>query len=212
MNRKNSTEKTMGRASDHPGISLGASWPGFWNSGSSRAALAENRRARAAELHAPGRACPSRAAPGSLKMGYCSDMRASGISSVTISPLGFAHRHAVAVGRAHHDAFHDRLAADEGFLAAFQDGHHLHVGKKAEKGARGHRSSRCSSLLYRQHCAIACGFAGAPAWGGRFGQPTVPAVGRRNRLPHMQLEGGVQGMEGGAPCITGFWWLLWRTG
>ena len=62
-------------------------------------------------------------------------MRASGISSVTISPFGFAHRHAVAVGRPHHDAFHHGLSADEGFLAAFQDRHHLDMGKKTEKGA-----------------------------------------------------------------------------
>ncbi len=35
----------MGSASDQPGISLGAVWPGFWNSGLSSAALAENRSA-----------------------------------------------------------------------------------------------------------------------------------------------------------------------
>ena len=39
-----------------------------------------------------------------------------------------AHRHAVTVRRAHHDAFHHGLAADKGFLAAFQDRHQLHVG------------------------------------------------------------------------------------
>ena len=49
--------------------------------------------------------------------------------------VGLAHRHAIAVGRAHHDAFHDGLAADEGFLAAFQDRHQLGMGKKTKKRA-----------------------------------------------------------------------------
>ena len=64
---------------------------------------------------------------GSLKIGYFSDMRGSGLSSVTISPFGFAHRDAIAVRRAHHDAFHHGLAADQRFLAAFEDGQHLNV-------------------------------------------------------------------------------------
>jgi hypothetical protein len=38
-----------------------------------------------------------------------------------------AHRHAVAVRGAHHDALHHGLPADEGFLAAFEDGHQLNL-------------------------------------------------------------------------------------
>ena len=68
-------------------------------------------------------------------------MRGSGFSSVTISPLGLAHRHTIAVRGAHHDAFHDGLPADQGFLAAFEDGQHLNMGKKTKKSAKGHDSS-----------------------------------------------------------------------
>src|ERR1035441_5645890 len=50
--------------------------------------------------------------------------------------VGFANRHAVAVGSPHHDPFHDGLSADEGsILAAFQDRHKLGVDKKTEVGA-----------------------------------------------------------------------------
>ena len=36
-----------------------------------------------------------------------------------------AYRDAIAVGRAHHDAFHDGLPADQRLFAALKDGHHL---------------------------------------------------------------------------------------
>ena len=38
-----------------------------------------------------------------------------------------AHRNAIAVRRAHHDAFHDGLASDERLFAALEDGHQLRV-------------------------------------------------------------------------------------
>ena len=46
---------------------------------------------------------------------------------------GFADGNAVGVRSTHHDALHNGLAADEGFLARLQDGEHLDVGKEAEE-------------------------------------------------------------------------------
>ena len=72
---------------------------------------------------------------GNLKILCFSESRPSGFSVGDDFAVGLAHRHAVAVGRPHHDALHHRLPADEGFLAAFQDGHHLSVQEKPEKSA-----------------------------------------------------------------------------
>jgi hypothetical protein len=72
---------------------------------------------------------------------------------------GLAHGDAIAVGGAHHDAFHDSLAADERFLPAFKDGEHLDVRKKAKKCAEG-QIGYLESLLYesiirhRRSCAV----------------------------------------------------------
>jgi hypothetical protein len=41
------------------------------------------------------------------------------------------------VRSAHHHPFHHGLAADEGFLAAFQYGQHLNVREQAEKCSEG---------------------------------------------------------------------------
>ena len=76
-----------------------------------------------------------------------SDMRASGFSSVTISPDRLADRHTIAVRGAHHDALDHGLPADQRFLAAFEDGHHLNVREKTKKGAQGHNSSQSELLL-----------------------------------------------------------------
>ena len=70
-------------------------------------------------------------------LGYFSEMRGSGFSSVTISPVGLAYGDAIAVRRAHHDAFHHGLAADQGrFLAAFEDGQQLDMREKTQETAQ----------------------------------------------------------------------------
>ena len=72
---------------------------------------------------------------GSLKILCFSERRGQRLLVGDDFAVGLAHRHAVAVGRAHHDALHHGLPADEGLLAAFQDGHHLSVQEKLEKSA-----------------------------------------------------------------------------
>ena len=67
-----------------------------------------------------------------------------------------AHRHAVAVRGAHHHAFHHRLAADEGFLAAFQNRQDEAVGETTKVGTQGHGTSHRQLLLYAR-------LGGAPA-------------------------------------------------
>src|SRR5205823_1831458 len=58
---------------------------------------------------------------------------------------GFPNGYAVTMGRAHHDAFHHCLPANEGLLSAFQNRKHLYMGKKPEKRANRHLKPR---ILY----------------------------------------------------------------
>ena len=56
--------------------------------------------------------------------------------------LRIAHGDAVTVRRQHHHAFHHGLAADEGFLTAFQNGQHLQMGCQAQEASQGHKGHR----------------------------------------------------------------------
>ena len=129
-NKESKREDRLSR--HHPGeISCGFS---FWprRASSSSDALAENFNAFTPS-HIAWPSVPTPRRTGYLKIGYFSETRGSGDSSVTISPFGFADRHAVAVRRAHHHAFDDGLAADEGLLAAFQHGKQLRVRRQTDE-------------------------------------------------------------------------------
>ena len=70
---------------------------------------------------------------GYFNHGYFSDMRDDRHFLGDDFAGGLADRDAIAVRGAHHDAFHDRLAADERLLAAFQNGEHLYVRETGEE-------------------------------------------------------------------------------
>src|ERR1022692_1759740 len=66
-----------------------------------------------------------------------------------------ADRDTIAVRGAHHDALDYGLAADQRFLAAFEDGHHLDMREKTKEGTQGHNSSQSGPSYYSSGAVIA---------------------------------------------------------
>ena len=102
----------------------------------SRAALAENLQGAHAQRHRLAERAQTahhRVFEHRVFLGHARERQLFGDDAAG----GFANRDAVAVRRAHHDAFHDGLAADKRFLAAFENGQKLGVHRKAQKTSNG---------------------------------------------------------------------------